>query len=480
MTSTATTGLRPRTANRRHTAARFAAAILSGILLAGAYALNPLWPAAWLAPIPLLIAASTARWRMALGLGGVAGAIGSLSLLAYMVELSGPVDAVLISLARALQWVVIAAIARAAMRLPSALAVFVIPAVFAGIEVLIAAVSPHGSAGSMVYSQLDVLPVIQVASVGGVAAIAFLLGLFASIVTFAVVGRLSNWRSLVAPVRVLALALGYGVWRLAEPQAATGPRIALIAADEHSGVSDDWRTVWAVHAEAVQAAAADDGAEIAVLPEKLFRVDEGDVQEFLDAAATVAADAEIAIVVGIDERGTVAHNRAYLIAPDGEVVSYDKRHLIPGFESSFTAGDGDVVAAVAGAQVGLLICKDLDFPSTIRSAASGTSLLVVPAWDFGVDAWFHSRLAILRGVENGVPVARSAREGLLTLSDPYGRVVLETVSNADIQIDVADAPSAASAPTAYSSIGDVFGWASLVFAGGALMLALRPTRPSRR
>jgi len=464
---------------RRRIWIRLGAAVLSGGLLALAYALNPLWPAAWLAPIPLLIAAATARWSVALWLGGIAGAIGSLSLLGYMAELSGPVDAVLIPLVRAVQWAMIAIVARTATRLPVALGVFVVPALFAGFEVLTAAVSPHGSGGSIVYSQMDALPVIQVASLGGAAAIAFLLGLFANATSYAVLARLRNRSALIAPVVILGLSLGFGAWRIADIPPASGPRVALIVTDEFSGVPEDWRTVWAAYEPAIETA-AEQGAQLAVLPEKVFRIEAAELDSFLSEAADTARDAEIDIVVGVNERGEVARNRAYLVAANGEVTSYDKRHLIPGFESHFTPGSADVVATVAGTKVGLLICKDLDFPQTTRSAASDVSLLLVPAWDFGADAWFHSRLAILRGVENGVPVARTAREGLLTLSDPYGRVLIETASGEAMQIEVGDAPAAVAERTSYSVIGDVFGWAALAFTGGALLLGfLPPPRPRK-
>jgi apolipoprotein N-acyltransferase len=53
-------------------------------------------------------------------------------------------------------------------------------------------------------------------------------------------------------------------------------------------------------------------------------------------------------------------------------------------------------------------------------------LLAVPAWDFGKDDWSHARIAVLRSVEDGVPMARTARESLLTLNDRYGRLIAVT------------------------------------------------------
>ncbi len=74
---------------------------------------------------------------------------------------------------------------------------------------------------------------------------------------------------------------------------------------------------------------------------------------------------------------------------------------------------------------GLEICKDMDFQAMIRTdeVATQPQLMAVPAWDFDKDDWSHGRVAILRSVENGVPMARTARDGLLTLNDRYGRIV---------------------------------------------------------
>lgn len=95
---------------------------------------------------------------------------------------------------------------------------------------------------------------------------------------------------------------------------------------------------------------------------------------------------------------------------------------------------------------GVAICKDMDFPALGRDYA-GVPLLLVPAWDFQRDAWLHSRMAILRSVESGFAMVRSARDGRLTVNDRYGRVLAEQQSNAgrpatliaDVPLD--DAPT---------------------------------------
>lgn len=46
--------------------------------------------------------------------------------------------------------------------------------------------------------------------------------------------------------------------------------------------------------------------------------------------------------------------------------------------------------------------------------------MLLPAWDFDVDAWQHSRVAVMRGIENGFSTVRPAANGNLTVSDPNG------------------------------------------------------------
>lgn len=55
--------------------------------------------------------------------------------------------------------------------------------------------------------------------------------------------------------------------------------------------------------------------------------------------------------------------------------------------------------------------------------------MVVPAWDFDEDRWLHSRMAMLRAVENGFTLVRSSRNGNETVSDEKGRIINEKESS---------------------------------------------------
>ena len=128
---------------------RVAAALLSGALLAQAHGLQPYWPLAWAAAIPLLVAVIGASRMIAFLCGAIAGALSVAEMFAYMLELTGPAPLAVIVVLKALIWGGAALAASfAERRLPAAAAVFVFPTLMAGVETLIAAVSPHGTAGA--------------------------------------------------------------------------------------------------------------------------------------------------------------------------------------------------------------------------------------------------------------------------------------------------------------------------------------------
>lgn len=94
--------------------------------------------------------------------------------------------------------------------------------------------------------------------------------------------------------------------------------------------------------------------------------------------------------------------------------------------------------------------------------------MVAPAWDFEVDDWLHGRMAILRGVENGFSEVRAARQGRLSISDAYGRVLYETsTAKGEEATLIGDVP-VAHISTLYSRFGDWFGIVSCAAAAALL------------
>jgi apolipoprotein N-acyltransferase len=108
---------------------------------------------------------------------------------------------------------------------------------------------------------------------------------------------------------------------------------------------------------------------------------------------------------------------------------------------------------------GVMICKDLDFPALARQyGQKKADLLLVPALDFDDDGWLHSRDALLRGIENGIPIARNGSQGLLTLSDSYGRVTSQTAAPTGADITLLGDLRPGIHSTLYTKWGDWFAW----------------------
>jgi apolipoprotein N-acyltransferase len=115
----------------------------------------------------------------------------------------------------------------------------------------------------------------------------------------------------------------------------------------------------------------------------------------------------------------------------------------------------------------------MDFPKLSRQyGQTDAALLLVPAWDFHSDGWLHDRMAVVRGIESGFSIARSAKQGLLSVSDNRGRILAERTTDelpfselvASVPIEHVD--------TLYARFGDWFAWLDLIVLA-ALFVTMR-------
>ena len=447
--------------------ARLLLSVGAGLLLTLGYALHPQWWAPWLAPLLLVPAAGGGRSHAWLA-GAVAGAVSVLSVVGYYMDFS-PVTAVIVLILRVLAWGGAAALTRSAwQRFPAGAAVFVLPVFIAALEEITLTVSVHGAVGSLAYSQMPLLPVIQAAAWGGTPAVTFLVLLPASLAGGLMLRRPEPRHALAAAglgAAVLGAAGAYAMVRLATPAPEQRQTIVLIASDRFPGIPTDWKAVWAVYAPLL-ARHAVPGA-VAVLPEKIA---------LLDASATEAATAEVRatairtraiVVVGLEIKAAgVYRNRALVAKPDGGVAWYDKQRMVPVFEDRDVPGHTPMVFGAGPIALGTAICKDMHIPSIGREYAGKVAMMAVPAWDFGQDGWMGARMTLMRGIENGYAIARSARNGLIGAYDAYGRISAEAPSGPQMVI-TAQLPSAR-LDTPYGHLGEAFGWLCTVLSIGAI------------
>ncbi|WP_144119301.1 nitrilase-related carbon-nitrogen hydrolase [Catellatospora sichuanensis] len=453
------------------------AVVLASALVWFGTGLAPLPWLTWLAPLPLFVVAARVSGRTAMAAAFLAWAAGSLNMWTYYAgTLEVPAVVVVGFLVlQALAFGGAVGLFRALLRqgrpVAAALAA---PAAWVGAEYLVSLFSPGGSFSAIGYTQAEMLPVIQVVSVTGIWGVGFLLMALPAMVATVSADR-AAWPRLLSVAAVLAVGTaGYGLLRLQSPPVGPSTMVALadVRQSEDSlplGSAEARQVLESYLDQASKAGSA--GATVLVLPEKVFKVTEPELAELGNRFSSVAAHSRITIVVGLtlkDQAG--AHNIAMSYG-GGSAVRYDKQHLVTGWEDHFTAGDR--LVWLPGSTMGLAICKDLDHPELGRAyGRQATTVLLAPALDFDRDGWLHSRIAVVRGVENGITVVRSAGHGRLVAADSRGRLAADAVTGRGATSATVMLRSGSGA-TPYSRFGDWFAWLCLALvAGGVVRLRL--------
>jgi apolipoprotein N-acyltransferase len=464
------------------------AVLLSGAALFFGSGLTTVPALTWLAPLPVFVLAPRISARLAALTAFAAWSLGLANLWRYLlVDLEQPPPTLSFLLLLAAVFTLTVLLFRAlAVRRRFVLAALTAPACWAACDYLIATASPHGAFTSLAYTQAEVRPVVQIVSLTGPWGISFLLMLPAAVLAICCAPGVRRRVALQASAGLLVVALGvfgYGTWRLSDSPAAHSPvRIAIVSDgtdDDSSWASPSGPSILARYTRAIEAAARQ-GAQVVLLPEKIIDIQASALPGLTDTFQQLAVSNKIELVVGLTVFGDQGndYNRALVFAPDGSTpTAYDKHHLIPGIEP-YSSGDHlGLMDGPDGERWGVLICKDLDFPALSRQyGKAGVDLLLVPALDFDNDGWLHSRMALLRGVENGIPIARSGSKGRLTLTDQHGRVVSELPAASNQSVTLVDDLNPGIARTPYTRWGDWFAYpAILLTAIGALAL-LRPRR----
>ncbi|WP_432723552.1 hypothetical protein R0381_000989 [Jeongeupia wiesaeckerbachi] len=448
------------------------AALASGLAIRRGWGLRPVWWLAWLAPVPLLLLApTTPPWLLAASalVAGVIGYGASFGYLRTIMPWRGTLSTLI---QQALGLVLLMFLHRAlGTVLPAALAVLAWPLALVTLEIVIGRLWPHGDAVTLANTQADLAPLVQIAALLGLRGIVFLLGLgsawLAQLIQAVWHGDQGQIPSLCVSLLVLAGAFIYGIARLRQTTAPAPVSVTLAARDiDNPGDAAGRAELLAAYTNALADAPLHG---LIVLPEKLL-LSGTDVD---DACLSLARTRHSTVVVGLEHgKADGQHNIARVYRPDGSTVDYTKRCLVPGWEDGLVAGRQSVVASCPQGRIALVICRDVFFATSTRDYAPPMDALAVPAWDFGADGWVRSRLAVLRGIECGLPVLRAARNGLLTISDPYGRLIAEAPSNREMAIVRAPLPAALSKPTVYTRGGRHFESLCLLLSAGLLAVAL--------
>ncbi len=452
------------------------AVLVSALAFYASTGLGELWPLAWLAPVPLLLAANRSTPARAILPAGLAWFFGSLNLFSYLSRLiPAPIVLALLFAPAVVFGLAVAFGSAATRRLGPLGGALAFPAAWTSYEFLLSLVSPHGTALSLGYSQIQWLTLMQILSVTGLWGVVFLVTYVPSALAAAVSYR--SPRALAPAVGLLLAAVSFGAYRLQHASAGGPIRVGLAVTDTDIGrvfEATDPATTLAVvrgYGDRIDRLARD-GATLIVLPEKMTGATPASVPEAAAMLADAARRNQVTVVAGINRVAIdPRRNVAWVFGPDGrQVVEYDKHHMLPGPETGYLVGAKPALFSAPHAQAGVAICKDMDFQGWSRQyGGRDVRLLAVPAWDFVVDGRLHFRMALARGIENGFAMVRAAEQGLLTVTDGYGRMIASKTSGSEALLvaDVAPGPGA----TFYTRTGDWCGWLAVGLAASLALLS---------
>jgi apolipoprotein N-acyltransferase len=304
------------------------------------------------------------------------------------------------------------------------------------------------------YALVPYPTVSQVADVGGVYALSFVLVLANAALVEAVASR--RVRPLVPAAVTVAAVAAYGAFRLSSPL-PTAPELPLLVVQGNVDLGSQWRRD--LYGEGLErylrltsegAAAAH--PRLVVWPESAVTFFLEDEALYRSAIGRVLAAADADLIAGgprQDGEGTRFFNSAFYLTPDARIAGhYDKVHLLPFAEyfpfntstflrrrfervRSFTAAETPTLLHTRFGDVATLICFEAIFPEVVRrQTAAGASLLV----NLSNDGWFgrgagadqHLMMVALRAVENRMWVVRATTTGVSAIVDPYGRITERT------------------------------------------------------
>ncbi len=358
-------------------------------------------------------------------------------------------------------------------------------------------------------SMVTLLPIAQLASVGGVYALSLFVGLVNA--GFALVFISSRRRQRVVLGATVLLIAAVSVWggqRLASNSLVTGGtpvRVGLVQGN--IAQSDKWNPSRAGQIVerylSLTRQAVNEGAEFVIWPESAtpFYFDEEPLGQ--DLVRGLVQSTGVPLLFGSDEveRGSPTRyfNSAFMLDRGGATAAvYRKMHLVPFGEyvpfkdllffvkplveavSDFTPGAYVTMLPVNGHMVTTAICYEITYPSLMREGVRQGSELLTTITN---DAWYgessapfqHFEMAAMRAIEQGRYLVRAANTGITGIVDPYGRVLARTRLG-ETTVVVGEARFV-QAKTLYATMGDRVAHAALALTALALLASFR--RPWR-
>ncbi|MDW8154891.1 MAG: apolipoprotein N-acyltransferase, partial [Armatimonadota bacterium] len=450
------------------------AALLSGMLLALSFPHPGWWPLAWGALVPLFLALRGLRPVPAAAVGFAFGLAFYGVLLTWLVSL-GFAAYVVVAVFSAGYSALFGVLASAATSgggegcwLVGTLLAWV---VVEWLRSLGTASFPWGLVG---YSQWTNLPVLQLASLGGVYLVSAAVVAANAGIALLVLRKPSG----ILPLLLVALGWGWGSWRLEHLEVAARPRMQVAAVQpnlvQQRKLDPDYAPQTQQTLLSLTREAARSGARLVVWPEHYWPaplLQQGRLDPLIRAA--VPEGVALLATGEIDGR----RNSAVMVERGELVGRHDKARLVPLGEWWADPGPGYRPVPAPGGPAGVLLCYEIVYPASARALVVGGARYLIHSSEEG---WFgesagpvqHLGFAVVRAVELGRDVVRAASIGISGIIERTGR--LQAQLPQVTQGWVAGRIEPRSDLTPYARWGDRWVWAAAVVLGGMGFPAVLP------
>jgi apolipoprotein N-acyltransferase len=455
----------------------------------------------WLAPVPLIVYVLrrplTRRRVLALSLAGYATWAANVHWFWYI----APVGVALAPLIRLFFWPILAALARKIGGPPF----LTIPALWVLLEYAGVFIPIFGFPLNLIgYSQVEMRAFVQIADLGGVFFVDFVMMMFASLVAekFVRLEPSRAWRAgAIGFAAALALSIVYGTARLATLEIRDGPKILVVQPnipqalkelvqqqkaspeERRSRFESIFRDHMRVTREGLKAFGPVDLViwPEAAIPNAIFFDPAGLMLPNVARERLLSAAREFrpAFLTGANAAEDRRFFNSVLLMEGGKAAGrYDKVRLVafgeyaPGifrwfveyfselqFEDA-TAGTDFVVWTVKDARIAPAICFEGLFPDISRRLAGKGAQAIV---NISNDGWFKSSgqldqslaIARFRSIETRVGFVRATNTGISAIIDPAGRVVAK-IGGKEVEGALGGRLPLAAASSLYAAVGDLF------------------------
>lgn len=342
-------------------------------------------------------------------------------------------------------------------------------------------------------SQIEVLSVLQLASVFGVYGISALLVFISALIALAILG---NSKERIISITIAIVLVGsivtWGGLRISEESLVReGKSLRVGLVQGNISQEDKWNPqeenrILTTHTRLTREAVAA-GADFVIWPESSvpFMFEEDVERGKIINGLVQEMDTPILLGSNQLERGPPArlYNAAFLITPGKKkAIAYRKIHLVPFGEyvpfrdwlffvsplvdgvAEFAPGTSTTMLPLGNHLISTAICYEIVYPSLSQEAVRNGSELLTNITN---DAWYghtsapfqHFDLATMRAVEQGRYLVRAANTGISGIVNPYGRILkeseifTETVLVGEVRL--------LTKRTLYSIFGDVVAYLSI-------------------